>query len=535
MPYRGRHEGAVYASAASGFLCPGRVSVRWRKEGPQKLPSARQSLFGTVGEELRKGAPLSDRAQSARADLTALLTRVMSRTERPRKTIDDGAQDGSDSVCEAPLLPPDISIFRHLKDCLRPDDHGWAVPLWQSVPLPMQALGSRYQAWRNSQSIPPRLEFALTPDVRRRLRTTGPWPHPRLRALLEEMPLQQLALPWVAPSLPWWPLGDAWRNDKRKPAIDGKLLVFSRFRAVPVALSGLCSYALEARLLGQKRSRKGLAYEDVTKRQLLAADPDRPGLFALFHPSPVLARLDPLARRGDTLNSAKAAVQRQLRALLAEYGIRVVKHISRDRLRPWELLAIIEQRAGCWHESTAAWDHVVEHLRHLSGEDAGSRLLAMIRRWDAKGSQCVSEIDDDGEFKPLVDLALEAPGTVLARALSRHWPYAFAAENFGGLAGLCWRGLRSYFDAPWFAAALAGGREKRFPAAIRRAVIEGNLESVLDEHFLVPGDGRRDRLEKNTVRARRLIAAQNQQHYSARRRSGFGRNASSLSCRGPAQ
>ena len=284
-PYRGRREGAAYATAAADFF----VLVEFLYGGGQKGRQASQrakSLFETVGEELRKGAPLSDRAQSARADLTALLTRVMSRTERPRKAIDDGTQNGSDGVCEAPLLPVDISIFRHLKDCLRLDDHGWAVPLWQSVPLPMQALGSRYQAWRNSQSIAPRPDIALTPDVRRRLRTTGPWPHPRLRALLEEMPLQRLALPWVAPSLPWWPLGDAWKNDKRKPAIDGKLLVFSRFRAVPVALSGLVSYALEARLLGQKRSRKELAYADVTKRQLLAADPDRPGLFALFHPSP---------------------------------------------------------------------------------------------------------------------------------------------------------------------------------------------------------------------------------------------------------
>lgn len=479
-PYRGRSDGAAYATAAADFF----VLVEFLYGGGQKGRKASQrakSLFETVGEELRKGTPLSDRAQSARADLTALLTRVLSRTERPRKVIDDGGQNGDDGVCEAPLLPADISIFRHLKDCLRSDDHGWAVPLWQSVPLPMQALGNRYQAWRNSQCIPPQPDIALTADVRRRLGTTGPWPHPRLRALLEEMPLQQLALPWVAPSLPWWPLGDAWKNAKRNPVIDGKLLVFSRFRAVPVALSGLVSYALEARLLGQKRSRKELSYEDVTKGQLLAAD--RPGLFALFHPSPVLARLDPLARRAGTLNSAKAAVQGQLRAFLAERGIRVVKHISRGRLRPWELLAMIEQRAGCWRESRAAWEHVVQHLKRPSGEEAGTGLQAMIERWEAKGSAFISEIDDDGEFKPLVDLAIEAPGTVLARALSRHWPDAFAAENFGDLAELCWRGLRSYFDAPWFAAVLAGGREKRFPTAIRRAVIDGNLESVLDEHF----------------------------------------------------
>ena len=174
---------------------PQQISSSWSKflygggrKGRRASKRAR-TLFGTVGEELRKGTPSSKRARSARADLTALLTRVMSRTERPRKAIEDGARNGNDGVREAPLLPTDISIFRHLTECLRPDDHGWAVPLWQSVPLPMQALGSRYQAWRNSRSIPPRRDIALTPDVRRRLRTTGPWPHPRLRALLEEMPL----------------------------------------------------------------------------------------------------------------------------------------------------------------------------------------------------------------------------------------------------------------------------------------------------------------------------------------------------------
>jgi hypothetical protein len=215
------------------------------------------------------------------------------------------------------------------------------------------------------------------------------------------MPLQ-LALPWVAPSLPWWPLDGGWKKNDRGAAIDGKLLIFSRFRAVPVALSGLVSYALEARLLGQKRSRGGLAYEDMMKRQHLAADPDRAGLLALFHPSPLLARLDPLLRRVDGLNAAKASIQRQLRALLAEHGIKVVQHISRDRRRPWELLAMIEERCGLWPMSRAAWAAVVQSLKSPSSEEAGSRLLAMIERWNDKAADNVSEIDDDSEFKPLV-------------------------------------------------------------------------------------------------------------------------------------
>ena len=400
-PYRGRHEGGTYADAAADFFVLVEFLFGGGRKGQDASQSAR-SLFETIGEELRKGEPLSVRAQSARTALTALLARVMSRTERPRPTIDDVTPNGSEAISEAPLLPADISVFRHLKDCLRSEDYGWAVPLWQSAPLPMQTLGSRYQAWRNATAVPLQPYIALTPDVRQRLGTNGPWPHPRLRALLEAMPLQQLALPWVAPSLPWWPLDGGWKKNDRGAAIDGKLLIFSRFRAVPVALSGLVSYALEARLLGQKRSRGGPAYEDMMKRQHLAADPDRAGLLALFHPSPLLARLDPLLRRVDGLNAAKASIQRQLRALLAEHGIKVVQHISRDRRRPWELLAMIEERCGLWPMSRAAWAAVVQSLKSPSSEEAGSRLLAMIERWNDKAADNVSEIDDDSEFKPLV-------------------------------------------------------------------------------------------------------------------------------------
>ena len=481
-PYRGRHEDGTYADAAGDFFDLVEFLFGGVKKGREPTQRAR-SLFNTIGEELRKGMPLSDRAQSARTGLTTLLSRVMSRTERPQPSTDAAAPSEGDGVYQAPLLPADVTAFRHLKDCLQVGDYRWAVPLWQSVPLPMQSLGSRYQAWRNAKAVLPGREICLTADARKRLAMSGPWPNPRLRALLEAMPLRQLALPWIAPSLPWWPLEGGWKTNGSNATIDGKLLVFSRFRAVPVALSGLVSYALEARLLGQKHSRGGPAYEDIAKRQLLAADPDRPGLLALFHPSPLLARLNPLARGLGSLNAAKASIQEQLRALMAEYGIRVVQHVSRERRRPWELIAMIEQRAGSWAKSRAAWDEVIRSLRSPSSEESEGRLLTMVKRWDERSADQLTEIDDDGEFKPLVDLALDAPAIVLARALSRHRPAALAPENLPDLTGLCWRGLRSYLDAPWFAATLGGGQGEAFPDAIRRAVVQGNLESVLDEHF----------------------------------------------------
>ena len=111
---------------------------------------------------------------------------------------------------------------------------------------------------------------------------------------------------------------------------------------MPVALSALISFSVEVRAQKHKRPGSELNYEDVTRRQFLNADPDRPALLALFHPSPLLFQIDPLVRHRGNLNCAKASIQKQLRKLLAHLGVKVVPHIHRERRRPWELLAMLE-------------------------------------------------------------------------------------------------------------------------------------------------------------------------------------------------
>lgn len=109
------------------------------------------------------------------------------------------------------------------------------------------------------------------------------------------------------------------------------------------------------------------------------------------------------------------------------------------------------------------------------------------------------------ELKALTDLALSSPAVVLARAVMRHWRDGAAAidwdQRFSDETGkrkeklapstprellqqLAIRGLRRYLDRPWFAAALQRPeRHKDFAAALHDAVVQGNLENVLDEHF----------------------------------------------------
>ena len=477
--YRGRGDESGYGEAAGDFFEIVRFLHGGGRTGREAADHAR-FLFGAVEEELRKGTPLSEPAERARAELTTLLKRVLSRTERPLSA-GDAAADFGGGEREVSLSPADVTVFRHLKESLRPKDYGWAVGLWQSVPLPMQALGRRYKVWRRASNVAPNRRIALTNDMRKRFGTGGPWAHPGLRALLQLLPVRRLALPWVAPSLPWWPLGGDWRGGTGDAQIDGKLLVFSRFRAVPVALSGLVSYTVEAWLRDRLAGKRRPNYDGAMRRQFLAATPQRPSLLALFHPSPLLAGVDPTARGLGNLRTAKSTVRAQLRSLLAGHGIRVVQRTSRARRPVWELLAAIEHRAELWEASRTAWYAVATGLGAGSGAQAGGRLSAMVRQWDEQASTPVAEITV-GEFEALCGLALEAPGVVLGRALARHWRDALAPQNLGLVAGLSWRALRAYFDQPWFVAALVGS-ERGYPGRIRRAVVEGNLESVLDEHF----------------------------------------------------
>lgn len=453
------------------------------RSGQAKARTA-EERFGVLSDELRKGTPLSQRASEARAELEDMLRRVLSRTERPvlgppGRQADSARSEWQRSSVPASLSPVDAHVLNHMRDSLAEGSRDWLAPLWQSVPLPMQTLGSRYQAWKNATRVPLPPPAGIAPAQRRRIEAPAEWQHPALRALLREMPPTQMAAPWIGPSVPWWKLGGRWARQDRR--VDGKLLVFSRFRAVPPALSGLLSYALEAHLLtDRRRGGRELEYDEVTRQHMLAPSPDRPGLAELFHPAPLLCGLEPLARRRRDLSSAREAVAGQLRGELRRLGVRVVNPLPRARMRPWQLMLALEGMNGTWRASADAWRGI------LPGPGAsgrgGDRTATLHERWSEAASVATDAVDEH-ELGSLVSLALESPAICLLRALRRHWPAATEACNQRDVVSLCWQGLRSFFDDPCFAAAVGASERERLPAAIRQAVVQGGLEAVLDEHF----------------------------------------------------
>ena len=279
---------------------------------------------------------------------------------------------------------------------------------------------------------------------------------------------ESLSLPWVSPSFPWWPLRGKWKTQSV-----GKALIFSRFRAVPQAVAALLSYDVE---VAAARG-SNVVYESVSKRRLLQPSPKRPQLLGLFHPSIFLSQIDPLVTLGSP-DRLKRNVRDQIKKALKDLGITVES--SGKTRRTWILLARLD--AECTKPSRfigMAWRAALTAGRDSLG--AGSSIA--VKKWEDEAGKPIGHITPK-ELEELADYALSSPGVVLARALKRHWPDAVTSSGFAETLDLSWNGFRSYLDHPVFAAALEA-RDETYPDAIRKAVKDGNLEAVLDEHFWI--------------------------------------------------
>lgn len=428
-------------------------------------------LFSDFGDRLRdivahidtdRSSLEAEVAQAAqlRDALRTLLTPVMSRTERD--SINSNDTLAGTKFLKAEPTSEDFRVYRHLVDSFTDDTRYEALPYWSSVPLPAQSLGPRYAAWKRATiKAAPKL-IKMTGERRNRLDAPAAWPDAKLRALSALAPPQLLSLPWVAPSFPWWSLAGGWKA----AAADPKLLMFSRFRATPPSVAALLSFGVEAHCL----PRKGGGYDKAYRRRRfkLAAIPGP--VMAAFHPSPWLIRhTDPLVMAGGTLGAVRKAVRRQILAALPKGTLQRDTVKARRRHRSiGRTLASIEQMAGLAKLSATAWRSVV-------GDDRAAQTA--VDKWlRAAPLDRLSPI----ELDELVHYAIGAPGVALGRALLRHDPTILDPARYLELVQLSWQGLRPYLDNPVLLSSLPG---KNAVEQVIGAVVDGGLESTLDEHF----------------------------------------------------
>lgn len=438
--------------------------------GPEGRERAK-TLFAEFGDKLRSIAthvdPSSPELKSEVAEaarlrnaLRVLLTPVMSRTERDSVASADPL--AGTRFLHAGPTSEDFRVYRHLADSFAERMRYEALPYWSSVPLPAQSLGPRYAAWKQAKIKAARKLTRMTRERRNKLNAPKAWPDAKLRALSSVTPPKQLSLPWVAPSLPWWTLEGGWES----AAVDPKLLMFSRFRATPPSVAALLSFGVEADRLPKKHGGYERAYN--RRRFKLSAVPGP--VMAAFHPSPWLIRnTEPLAKAGTSIGEIRKEIRRQILSALPK-GIverKTVKARRRHRSIA-RTLASIERFAGVAEQSAAGW-------RQAIGDDRAAQ--AAVRKW-----RQASPIDrlSPVELSDLVDYAIGAPGVVLGRALLRHDPTILEPPRYPDLVQLSWQGLRAYLDNPVILSSLPGSSAVD---QVLRAVVDGGLESVLDEHF----------------------------------------------------
>ena len=452
--------------------------VEWLYGAEQQARDNRselQRLFRVYGEALKSTDPVGHATLSVKRQIEVRLRSIIARTERFAHKA--GHETAKVVHIPAPLKTQDLDLFRNMVKCFKgnAEEHssgvGTSVAYWSSVPLPMQTLGPDYKAWVSSQPSPPKNRaLKLSNEDVRDFRGPVMWPHPRLRALRAHLPPESLALPWLSPSMPWWPLGGKWTA-----ASPAKALLFSRFRAVPRAVAGLMSYDLERHLL--RRSK--MQFRDVTKKTLLG--PQRENL-AFFHPSFALARLiNPQGARAESERHLTQHATEQLEAALARVGIVVQDGGIRPRALP-ELLILLERRVGVWDRSLGAWRRLAASVAR--SESPGERSLrTRVDQWDGTVRGQLDTVTRR-ELVTLARAALSSPGSVLARSLMRHRlaQDSSVATCYSALH-VSWVGLRSYLNNPWMDASMTGRGNYR--TRISRAILDGNLESVVDEHLWV--------------------------------------------------
>ncbi|MEO5335080.1 MAG: hypothetical protein H7839_23965 [Magnetococcus sp. YQC-5] len=374
----------------------------------QKLETA----FQEYGHALRSADPTGRATQEAKAKIETMLSSIMARSERFDYQV--GHNRGKTQQLLASLIPADLYAYRHLVDCFRTGDTSLsgatissAVTYWNSVPLPMQFLGPDYQPWKKA-----RTNVTNQPGIQLHHQEVtqfeGPedWPHPRIRALGDHLDAARLAVPWLAPSLPWWKLEGPWAHNPPE-----KILLFSRFRASPRSIAGLLSYDVERHLLGNSN----IEFQQVTKKTLLRPSPDN---LALFHPSPVLAELiDPTVFQVDSSEVAMNVSIQKIRQALISKGVRVTD--GGTARRPSELVVLSERRWEKWDKSLDAWHTFAKEIGRTRTTSGGGRgLSAIVDAWD-KDAKGMLDIVTNEEVAILARMALAAPGVILIRALGR--------------------------------------------------------------------------------------------------------------------
>jgi len=457
------------------------------------------------------------------------LRSVMIRTERLAMTEDRNGMVAESGDDRGRLRPQDLAAFETVDRVAQVLDAGDHVEYWKSAPYLLNLMDDYVLKRRLKKAESATACGQLGESIRRgtntllRSQAVGRYQridpaNAKLRTLIEgAVEPGGWKLLWIPPSLPYYqPQGVYDELDEHGPT---KQLIFSAWRVVPKAISMLCSYEVERRMVSGYAHQEGVDYSDLTSRRrpLLRFSRQHDRLtgmpvFTLLYPCLTLAkRIDPmavgarLACDGQTpsYEAVYEAVRKQIEHLLEHIEVEGHRRGGpTDQRWYWAAPILLDRRFNPlpvtrWLEEqddSFAWEAMV---RSRSGEE------------DTYFSEHVDQLRDaaDLELGPrpdnlsdvLTKMALASPAVVTLRAFCRQWNDIEETSTWQVLsaAARAAMGFRTMFNLPESITLIRspddsddveqenGGSAKPYWERALDYAVDGNLQAVMDEYVHV--------------------------------------------------
>jgi len=479
-------------------------------------------------ESLHRLAQIKDRIEES-------LRSVMIRTERLAMTVDRNGMVIEPRDDRGQLRPQDLAAFKTVDRVAQALEAGDHVEYWKSSPYLLNLMDDYVLKRKLKSAIRSGTAYDLLgEDIREGEKTllnaqaVGSYQqidpaNAKLRTLIEHtLEPGGWKLLWTAPSLPYYqPRGvyDEVGDDKLT-----KRLVFSAWKVVPKAISMLCSYEAERRMVSGYAHREGVDYRDLTRRRRpllhFRRQDDRltgMSVFTLLYPCLTLVQqVDPLVtgvhlasdRRPPSYEVVYAVIRKRIESLLEQIEVESSRRTRiPDQRWYWAAPIFLDRHFNPapvtrWlgeQNETFAWEHLVrsrsdEEDTHFSEHVAQLRVALH----NPVELELGPRPDDLGDV--LTKIALASPAVVTLRAFYRQWKDIEETSAWQVLSAVARAamGFRTMFNLPESITLIHSPddsdeleQQESHSGAVpywERVLdyaVDGNLQAVMDEYVHV--------------------------------------------------
>ncbi|MCL5289449.1 MAG: hypothetical protein M1489_00165 [Firmicutes bacterium] len=469
------------------------------------LKNYRNELYQVNGSGL-------DNLYKAKQQIEAILTAVMTRTERMGSTLENDGMVREIRRIDSPSETELISYVR-MDNVSRILGAGNPLEYWKSSPYLLNFM-ENYKIKKEFELRLENQDKQLSDLVKEVSQSLLPWKtimnykkvdpcNSKLRMLIEDtISNGAWQLLWMPPSLPYYRPQGVYAD----PKLDRftKALVFSSWNVVPKVISTICSYEAERKMVGLFDKKAEYTRERRRRRPLLRFARQEGRLagmssFTLFFPCTTLAqKIDPFSIAAELCdgkgipdyNTVFQNISCRIRGLLEDSGVDlpVGRVAQEDERWYWAAPVILDRHfypdiINDWLEKNGSeWREMVKS-RQDSETDGG-----FADHVDALEDFFESPADLGPVPGDLVDVltkaALGSPAVTALRSLNRWWkgfdPYVLST------AAQIAMGFRNLYNLPESITLIRGLNDKEsYWKRVMEYGSEGNLQAVLDEYFHV--------------------------------------------------